>query len=183
MNAKHLFFAALVVLACGPGPEILPCGSPHVVATLSSVTLANDCSGSAAGVADAAQGACLTGTNCYSLCRQSSMQLSFGSSATTAARVEIRAVRLLEPKTLKLLQTLTSREPRQWSAEKYIAWDELVPAGGGLKASYKLSAPGYHSASDARYTLQNFVVEVDVAIDGEVRTLQAEATREPEVAT
>lgn len=190
MNAKHfsvyLRSAALVFLACGPMPEIQrPCGSPHVVASLSSVTLASDCNQVAKGVADSA-GACAAGFACPSLCRQSSMQLSFGSSSPTAAKIEIRAVRMMDSKTHKLLQTLTSREPQQWSADKYLAWDEILPAGAGLKATYKLSAPTYNypvADSDARFGYSTYSIEVDVAIDGDMRTLQAEATREPEVAT
>ena len=185
MNAKLLSAAALIILASGCGPQLPtePCGSPHIVASLSSVTLANDCPASK-GVADFA-GACAPGYECESLCRQSSMQLSFGSSSSMAAKIEIRAVRLLDSKTHKVLQTLTSREPQQWTADKYTAWNELLPAGAGLKATYKLSAPSfnYNGASDARYGYQTYSVEVDVTIDGDVRTLQAEATREPEVAT
>lgn len=182
MNAKNLAFASLILVACGP-LDIQPCGGPHaVVASLSAVTLANDCGGGARAAADVA-GACLEGTPCPSLCRQSSMQLSFGSQQQTPAKVEIRAVRLMDKTTGKLLQTLSSREPQMWTADQYVAWDQLIPAEGGLKATYKLSAPAYNWASDARFGYQTYRVEVDVAIDGQVRTLQAEATREPEVAT
>ena len=186
MNAKLLSVSALVFLACGPGFN-QPCGGPHeVVASLSSVTLANDCGGGAQATADLA-GACAQGSVCPSLCRQSSMQLSFGSNSISDANVEIRAVRLMDSKSNKVLQTLTSRSPQQWSAESYIAWDEIVPAGAGLKTTYKLSAPSFNypaaSDSDARFGYQTYSVEVDVAIDGQVQTLQASATREPEVAT
>ena len=76
------------------------------------------------------------------------MQLSFGSSS------------------------LTSRDPQQWSADKYLSWDEILPAGRGLKATYKLSAPSYDFAVDARFgNYQTYNVEVDVAIDGELRIL------------
>jgi hypothetical protein len=185
MNAKLLSFASLIVLACGPGGELPPCGNSHVVASLSAVTLANDCGSNKAapaGVADVA-GACAEGYACPSLCRQSSMQLSFVSTSQVAAKIEIRAVRLLDKNTRALLQTLTSREPQQWSADKYLAWDETVPAGVTLQTAYKLSAPSYNYAADARLSYQPYLVEVDVAIDGNVQTLQAEATREPEVAT
>lgn len=186
MNANKLTFAALIILGCGPIPLIQPqpCGAGHVEASLSSVTLANDCGGGAAEAKDAAApGACLAESPCPSLCRQSSMQLAFASSSLSDTNIEIRAVRLIEPSTKKVLQTLSSRSPQQWSGDAYIFWNEILPAGQGLKATYKLSAPSYHWASDARFGLQKFIVEVDVAIDGEVRTLQGEATREPEVAT
>ena len=188
MNAKLVSFAALIVLACGPNfQQPPPCGGPHeVLASLSSVTLASDCaSPEPRGVADSAAGACAEGYACASLCRQSSMQLSFTSLSPANAAVAILAVRLMDPTTHALLQTLTSRDPRQWKADQYVIWDEQVPAGVELKTTYKLSAPTFNYAadSDGRFGYRPYSVEVDVAIDGIVRTLQAEATREPEVAT
>lgn len=184
MNVQKLTLAALVLLACGPNFPDQPCGAKHVTASLSSVTLASDCGGGAKGVA--ADAACADGFACPSLCRQSSMQLAFGSLATHPANIEIRAVRLIDPSSKKVLQTLTSREPQQWSADKYLAWDELLAPGATVKATYKLSAPTFYypaALTDGRSAYQPYRVEVDVAIDGEVRTLQADATREPEVAT
>ncbi len=193
MNTKHLMLLpALLVLACGPltvyEEQNIKCGGPHVVASLASVTLADDCVNKPSdepGVAfTKAPGACQTGdSNCATLCRQTSMQLAFGSSATHDVKIDIKEVRLLEPTTRKLLGTLTSREPRRWSGESYQAWDGIILSNQGVKATYKLSAPGYHWASDARYRLQMYIVEVDVLVDGELRTLSVEATREPEVAT
>jgi len=182
MNAKHLSIAALVFLSCGPLTELERCHSGQVVASLSSVTLASDCGAQAKGAADFAAGACAEGTPCPSLCRQSSMQLSFVSTGPGVASVEIRAVRLFDSNR-KLLQTLTSREPQHWSADQYLAWNQQVLGGETVKATYKLSAPTYYYGADARSSYQAYTVEVDVAIDGEVRTLQTQATREPEVAT
>ena len=190
MNIKHLSVAALLVFGCGPNPfDPLKCGGgPHsqVEASLSSVTLAQDCGGEAKGAADFAPGACAEGYACPSLCRQSSMQLAFTNAGKLEASVEIRAVRLIDMGTKKVLETLKSRDPQMWNADKYTAWNELVPGITVLKATYKLSAPSYNypAAFDSnRSAYQPYSVEVDVAIDGQVRTLQAEATREPEVAT
>ncbi len=194
MNTKQLLLLpSLLVLACGPlavyEEQAIKCGGPHVVASLASVTLADDCLNKASedpafAFGRPAAGACeAADSNCLSLCRQTSMQLAFGSSATHDVKIDIKEVRLLEPSTRKLLDTLTSREPRRWSGESYQAWDEIILSNQGVKASYKLSAPGYHWASDARYRLQTYIVEVDVLVDGELRTLSVEATREPEVAT
>lgn len=185
MNAKHVSLAALLSLSCGMDFEPLPrCGASHVTASLSSVTLASDCGGSAAKEsADFAAGACAPGYECPSLCRQSSMQLAFASASSTPAKIAIKAVRLMDRNTRAVLQTLTSREPQQWSADQYRAWDESLPAGAVLKASYKLSAPTFYYGGDARLSYQPYLVEVDVEIEGELRTLSVEATREPEVAT
>lgn len=176
----------LLVLACGgTDHDCFPVPEGVVTATLSSVTLAQDCGGGApkASESDFAAGACAEGTECPSLCRQSSMQLSFGNTGPDAARIEIKEVRLLDITTGAVLERLAHREPTQWKVDQYVAWDEkLLP--GELKASYELSAPSYSYSGTARLAWdQKFKVEVDVAVNGVVRTLTIEATREPEVVT
>lgn len=178
----------LLVLACGGGrdTDCFPVPEGVVTATLSSVTLAQDCGANkAAGApaeADYVAGACLVDTDCPSLCRQSSMQLAFGNTGPNAAQIQIKEVRLLDINTRAVLERLSHREPTQWKVDQYLAWDEkLVP--GDLKASYKLSAPSYSYGSARLAWDQKFIVEVDVAVDGAVRTLTIEATREPEVVT
>ncbi len=183
---------ALLTLVMGCNPLILnnnpdggpPCVVTEVVATLSSVTLAQDCP-DAQGSADFALGACLDDSQCGSLCRQSSMQLSFDSSQSTLAKIEIRAVRVLDVNTRQVLDTLMHRLPTQWKIDKYVSWDETVPGAVSLKTSYKLSAPKYHTFGESNRLAypQTFIVEVDVAIDGVVQTLSIEAQREPEVVT
>ena len=114
------------------------------------------------------------------------MQLAFTNAGNLESGIEIRAVRLIDKNSKKVLETLKSRDPQMWNADKYTAWNEVLPSITVLKATYKLSAPSYNypAAFDSnRSAYQPYNVEVDVAIDGEVRTLQAEATREPEVAT
>ena len=174
MNAKQISVAALILFSCGPQPEG-KCGGGYVAASLSSVTLGSDCGSSGAVAPDSKFGQCAEGGPC-GLCRQSSMHLAFASLSRDASNIEIRAVRLIDPMT-GAIETLTSRQPEQWSVDKYIAWNEILLAGSTLKVTYKLSAPQYLGTGSA------YKVEVDVAIDGEIRTLKAEATREPEVAT
>ena len=186
---KRLSIAVLFALACGGGlpPDWQkPCGG-HVTAALSSVTLASDCRAkSGAGAADIA-GACAPNSEaCQAYCRQSSMQLQFASTALTASKIEIRAVRLIDPVTNKVIETLSHREPQQWSGDKYVDWNQSLSANSTIKATYKLSASGQISgySSDARYGgASKYRVEVDVAVDGELRTLTIEASREPEVVT
>lgn len=178
-TASALPFALLFILACGPGlpPHWnKPCGG-RVTAALSSVTLADDCSAQAGAAAPESDF-----TDCAS--RQSSMQLQFASSAKANAKIEIRAVRLIDPATGKIIENLRHRDAQQWSLDRYLGWDETLRGGTTVKATYKLSAPG---SSGARMTgfgiASKHLVEVDVAVDGELRTLSIEASREPDVVT
>jgi hypothetical protein len=187
-RSRSMAMLGLLVLACGGGKDTdcFPVPDGVVTATLSSVTLAQDCGASKAAApaeSDFVAGMCAEGYDCASLCRQSSMQLAFGNTGPNAARIEIKEVRLLDINTRAVLERLSHREPTQWKVDQYISWDEkLVP--GELKASYKLSAPSYSYSGSARLAWdQKYIVEVDVAVDGTVRTLTIEATREPEVVT
>ena len=180
MKTKKLTALTMLFLACGPLVNPPPCESGEVAATLSSVTLAHNCPD--AKVAQADRAICATEQDCDGLCRQTSMQLAFKSAKGSAAKVEILDVRLLDIDTRQVLEHLSHREPSQWSVDKYMSWNETVPAGASLQTSYKLSAPNFNSQSSLA-ALQKYIVEVDVAIDGDVRTLSIEATREPEVAT
>ena len=106
------------------------------------------------------------------------------------AKIEIRGVRLIDPATGKVLEQLMHREPQMWSGDQYVDWSELLSGLSTLKATYKLSASerisGYSSSDSSRLfggTTPKYIVEVDVAVDGDVRTLTIEASREPEVVT
>ncbi len=175
-----MFLAVCLFAACG-APTPVPCGANFVDASLSSATLANDCPNASPAAKDAA-GICLSDP-CPSLCRQTSIQLAFVSHDSMAATIEILAVRLVDPATGKVLDTLKSREPQRWSGEQYVAWDQQLAPGAALKATYKLSAPTYASDANSRLYEKTYRVEVDVSIDGGVRTLTVDAQREPEVVT
>ena len=185
---KRLSIAAILLLACGinlPPEWTKPCGG-HVTAALSSVTLADDCQPAQPGKPAESDRACEPGfAGCPSYCRQSSMQLQFGSTAIGDAKIEIRAVRLIDPATNKVIQTLSHREPKRWLTDHYAVWSEVLPANSTVKATYKLSgasqAIGNYSGRLSGGT--QYRVEVDVAVDGEVRTLSISASREPEVVT
>jgi|CXWL01.1.fsa_nt_gi hypothetical protein len=193
MKTKKLAALLLLVMGCGPITIVLPPGqlpppdcNGDVTVALSSVTLAQDCPDAKAAADGLWQGACAENVPCPTLCRQTSMQLSFNSTRPVAANVKIVSVRLLDVNSRQELDKLTSRAPSQWKASEYVPWDEKVLAQSALKASYKLSAPQYHTyATDSnRFAYQGtFLVEVVVDIEGEVHTLTIEAQREPEVAT
>jgi hypothetical protein len=196
---KQLSVAVLFLLGCGamdlPLDWKKPCGG-HVTAALSSVTLASDCGGAAAkqngaGFAEDSAAPCAPGAaNCQNYCRQSSMQLQLATNAVSDSRIEIRAVRLIDPNTGAVVETLTHREPQQWQEDRYVAWTEVLKAQSTVKATYKLSATtkafGFSSGvnDSSRFAgPSKYRVEVDVAVDGVVRTLSIEASREPEVVT
>ncbi len=186
---KRLSVAVLFALACGGThlpPDWKKSGGGHVVAALSSVTLADDC-GANIKAAGADMAPCAAGTICPSFCRQSSMQLQFASTAATASKIEILAVRVIDPTNYKVLESLSHREARQWSSEQYVAWDELLAPNATVKATDKLSAlpRGLNAFSDtSRIGSQTkYLIEVDVAVDGEPRTLSIEASREPDIVT
>jgi len=185
MKANPLLsLVVFALLACGPNPfNPPPCGIWHLDATLNSATLADDCpAAKTSAFSDAAP--CAPGVVCQSLCRQSSMQLSFNSLGTSSETVTIVAVRLVDPQTGNVVSHLTSREPQQWSGNQYIEWDEKVPAGLALKVTYKLSAPTYGATGVGRFAgPQTYRVEVDVSVNGVISTLQVDAQREPEIVT
>ncbi len=192
---KRLSLAVVILLGCGGinlSPDWQkPCGG-HVTAALSSVTLASDCrtAKQGAGLAgDQAAPCAANATDCFAYCRQSSMQLQLSSTAVASAKIEIRAVRLIDPATGKVLEQLTHRDPQQWSGDQYVDWSEVLSSMATLKATYKLSASqqisGYSSDASSRLSGpgSKYRVEVDIAVDGELRTLSIEASREPEVVT
>ena len=178
MKINSLLMLAVVVVGCG-APLPAPCGASYVDSSLTSVTLAQDCQEAKRDSA----GVCLTGFACTELCTQTSMQLSFVSHELMAATVEIKAVRLIDPVNGKVLSNLAWRDPQSWSVEKYVAWDQQLAPSVELKATYKLSAPTYGDQSGARLYEKTYKVEVDLEIDGQLRTLSVDAQREPEVVT
>lgn len=183
MKTKKLTALALLFLACGPLANPPPCASA-VDVTLSSVSLGRDCpEPRTTEAADRALCAPDGGGSCADICLQTSMQLAFNSHQGTPAKVEIRGVRVLDINTHQVLDTLLHRDATRWDVDQYVRWDELVPGGATLQTSYKLSTPSYGGAAKVWGTQEKYLIEVDVAIDGNVQTLSIEAVREPEVAT
>ncbi|MEM6995468.1 MAG: hypothetical protein AAF721_33470, partial [Myxococcota bacterium] len=111
------------------------------------------------------------------LCTQSTMQLAFVGIGDSPAKVQIKAVRVLADKTAVPLATIESRVPMYWTGDgHYKPWDEVVPAGAELKASYRLAVPDW-SALDTKLGKSSYVVplvlDVDVEIDGVTTTLRS----------
>ena len=118
------------------------------------------------------------------MCTQSMVQLAVNSEFAGQFRVE--AVRVLDPATRRVAGTSTLRLPTQWTAGSYAPWDARVVPGVELNISYKLGALDLSRASEqvgpAFSTFGGpFMPEIDIAIDGERKTIQSpEFRREPE---
>lgn len=186
MNANRLLLTALLAVACGPNlSPTWPSKTGEVTAALSSASLADDCPGAKAATSDFAGAPCSPTERCDSLCRQSNLQLSLVSTQQPSATVEVRAVRLLDKTTGAVLDTLTTRNPKQWTGAGYGPWNAQVPGGAQLKVTFDMSAPDWTKLTGtARLSAYaTYRVQVDLAIDGVVHTLEVDAQREPDFAT
>ena len=183
--------SAAVVGACGPIDA--PASGLTVDASITAVTLADNCPSAAAArpAGDCAAvdaGAGLVG-GC-GFCRQSSAQLALTAGAGVgSARIAVAAVRLVDATTGATLETLTAREPQVWNnaTSVYAAWDETLAHDTTLRVSYKLSAPTWSalgSATDRLAYTRRYRLEIVLTVDGVARTVRStEITREPEIVT
>ncbi|MBL8944012.1 MAG: hypothetical protein JNK45_12730 [Myxococcales bacterium] len=173
-----------------PKPEPPPPKLLQLVGTISSVSFVEDCPDTAPSAAPTsltpapmpsglAPGAPITpkreraaGDTAHGMwsppCRQSTVQLSLAHDGDIAQRLAIQAARLVDADTGAPLGTIAVRGPTRWDATSsaYVAWDELLPAGPGIMASYKLGAPAGRLVSRA-------VLELDVRFDGRTITLRS----------
>jgi hypothetical protein len=213
----------LAVFACSAGSGSTGIGSSEpqkqaqitspssglvVTATISAVTLGDECAASA-GTSSSFAGDCAPSTppsnvdggaeggaskvapGCggTSYCQQSNVQIAFNAgTGSQSAKVEIVSVTLLDSASGNLLDTLKSSHPQVWSGNGYATWDETIKPAGDLKASYDLSAPAWSklSASDSRLSSYStkYKLHVTLRIDGVEITLEStDLSREPAVAT
>jgi len=108
------------------------------------------------------------------MCVQSRVQLSIESEVDAAVGFAIREVRLKQADGGKVVGTMGAREPKIWDESKYSTWDESIPANVSVKVGYALGDPGWSRVEKALGSSSwgpLFVVEIDVEIDGEVRTI------------
>jgi hypothetical protein len=130
----------------------------------------------------AARGSSMSGKGPRQRCTQSTMQLAFSVGREAPARVVIERVRMLDAEGSSELATIAARRPMAWVDGTYREWDEAVPAGSEVKASYSLRVPDW---TDVETKIGGpsyghmFVLEVELTIDGEQKTLRSPAfTRE-----
>lgn len=174
----------LLLAACHTPIDPLPEGAPEVEASLSAVTLADDCPDAAqAAQGDSASGACESPDDCAPLCSQSNLQIELrAGDGTTALGFSIVEVRVIDESARKA--TVVTRAPQRWDGATYVAWDERIAPAATLKVSYKISELVSPNDDGTRLRAVNYSVEVDVFIGGVKRTLSLDGvTREPAVAT
>ena len=200
---KMLRFAmvlGLTLLACSGGEGTLETSAPltaqgkvsapsglEVTATISAVTLGDDCGGSGAALAPSESGGrCADDSPCGSPCQRSNLQLAFTAGpGGQKARVEITEVTLHDAGGTKI-DTLSASGAQAWNGNGYAAWDQTVAPSADLKASYTLSAPSWSTiekSGTSSYS-QKYLVRVVLRIDGQSLTLESSTlSREPPVAT
>ena len=111
-----------------------------------------------------------------SMCTQSSMQIVFSGQGEEPGRVRIQRIRMLKPEGSVPLATLDARLPSLWNSGAYTPWDEVVPAGAEVQASYRLSVPEWsllEKALGGSSYGPMFVLEVELEIDGQRQTIRS----------
>lgn len=125
---------------------------------------------------DIAPGDQAKGDGDFDQCTQSRVQLSLANSGKTVGTIKIVAARLFQPGKSAVLGTMQTRKPANWSTPgAYVGWDETVPAGEAVKASYKLSQPDWSkiNAKLGNTYGQMFELELDIEIDGVKQTVRS----------
>jgi hypothetical protein len=205
---RHALLLGLVLVACSGGTTSLESSAPPapvkqgevtgptsgltVTASIIAATLGDDCGSSGgfapssgdcapppdAGAAKAAPGGCGG-----SFCQQSNVQISFkAGEGSTAAKIEIVSVTLHDATSGSQLDSLTAKNPKAWSGNGYVAWDQTVKPSAETKASYDLTAPAW-SKIGSSYS-QKFTLHVTLKVDGTMLVLESTTlSREPAVAT
>jgi hypothetical protein len=189
MSIRSLLFTVLVLAGCAeasadrdrvqvaeaPAPRwAAPPPSPprakpaKVSVELTAVTLADDCG--RASKAKSAKGDSAHGAR---RCEQTSMQLAI--TASDASRIRVKSVELFDEDG-KSLGTLTASNPTRWSADNgmYESWDELVPAGSPIHASYVLGQPDWSRIGN-RWN-RTYTLKTVVTIGGVDRTAHKDVT-------
>ncbi len=108
-------------------------------------------------------------------CTQSTLQLAFADQGKIEGKVEVNAVRMLDPSG-KEVATIEAREPAAWAGSSYEAWNETLKPGQSVNTSYKLSVPDWSKVEKAigksSYGFM-FILEVDVSVGGELQTVRS----------
>lgn len=183
MNTRRTFLAATSCLALG----LTACLGTHtpsaleVEASIASVTLADDCPSAEA----RPEGDCAPGLigGC-GFCQQSSIQFRLTAGAEgTEVPFELVSIRVFDADGEPI--ALSARNPREFAAGEYRVWDERIAPRDDLSVTYDTSSLDGSSAAfyDPSGRLALLHVVVVVRIDGVERTLEADASREPEIAT
>jgi hypothetical protein len=184
------FWSCLFALAL-PVSMLSGCVAVHtpstleVEASLSSVSLADDCP------AEPTDGTAIVDADCAGFaadcgfCQQTGLQLRFTAAGTgEEVPVEIVSVSLLSEDGA-FLEHLTARDPRTFGEEGYVAWDETIAPSEDLHVAYDATSPDWSTVEspEGRYGTR-YRVQVVVRIDGVERTLElSPVMREAEIVT
>lgn len=107
-------------------------------------------------------------------CVQSMVQISIESEAEDAVPFSVREVRLKKAGEQAVLGTMEARDPKIWDDSKYAAWDQSIASDTSIKVAYALGDPDWGKVGKALGGSTwgpMYVVEIDVEIDGKVRTI------------
>lgn len=182
---------SLVLALTGFAASFAGCLSSHgepgldVEASISSVTLADDC---VMGAADLIGGRCDGEGPCPTFCRQTALQLELtAGEGETEVPFEVLEIRMISLADGSVVDTLDARSAEFFSGDTYGAWDETIAPGESLDVRYPTSAPDWATIgggdSWSTHSMQ-FRIQLRVRIDGVERTLDfAPATREAEIVT
>ena len=150
-----------------------PVSGVKVSATIAAVTLGDGCSSGAS-------------------CADSNVQIAFNAEAgSNKTSIEVVKATVVDASSGELVDTLTSSDPQLWNGNGYAAWDQNVPAGGDLKASYTLSSPDW-SKIDGKQTgrsmggsyAKSFTLHLTLRIGGvEIILESSNLHRQPQFAT
>ncbi len=112
-------------------------------------------------------------------CIQSRVQFSIESESDEVLAFSVKAVRLKKAEGGDVVGSMTTREPTVWENSSYTPWDQSVAAGASLKVGYALGAPDWAKVEKALGQSTwgpMYVVEFDVEIDGDARTIVSPVT-------
>jgi hypothetical protein len=143
-------------------------------ASVAAVDMMGDCPAGSPGSAEADQAA---GKARFAppSCFDASISFEVMGQPDREQEFTVSAVRLKHETHEGALSELRTKDPQAWVDDAYKPWDGKLAAGKEAVVTYRLSAPDWRAVEK---TLgiessegQMFVVEVDVQIDGETRTL------------
>ncbi len=191
---RSLLFIPCFALACashepptdGTAPTSPTTPAVQLRGAVSSVNLVDDCpepetpaipaEQAAKPSADVAPGAALYGEPGPGFgpgCTQSTVQLTLAHDGRTTLPIAIAEVRVVASG--KAVGKVSVRAPQRWEADgRYSAWDQTIPAGSEVKASYRVGLPDWKAPEVAPDGYgRDLVLEVDVVFEGRTITLRS----------
>jgi hypothetical protein len=208
MRARWTVVVAVLALGCtrqergGGGGDPTrprpPGAALPVTATLSAVTLADDCAHADASeserrkrtltemeASESQSRANCPPEGCGGACAQTTMMLAFEAAAgATPARVELVRVELIDVATGKSLGEMHPRNGRRWveAANAYQVWDGAINPTQHLMTMFDLSAPDWSSIGGRfQASGKTFRVKATVTIDGAATTVGIDTTMQQQI--